>query len=380
MADNDFPLIRAYQQKGLDVTVLFELAPHMMNATLFHIKKQIPKTSIFCAKEYPELQEFERYIDLSKVYVSNRTVNTSRSLSFLKETWNIKRFISKGDYDLVHAINFLGSQRLGLYKRFYPWVTTVHDPLPHSDSGDRRKKDQLRTLLLSHSEGVVILNKNQKEEFCAKYQVPDEKVLVNSLGVYECLDLYRSVAIKKDPYNVLFFGNIRPYKGLEYLCEAMRLVRREVPQARLTIAGGGNLYFDIKPYQEEGFVDLQNRYIPVEGLSTLLDRAALCVCPYTDATQSGVIMTAFAKLLPVVATNVGGLEEMVEHGRFGLLTPPRDVESLAAAIVSLLKDQERLHQMSENIRLKYFEGEQSWGHIAEKYIAYYEKLIKQYKR
>ena len=81
MADNDFPLIRAYQQKGLDVTVLFELAPHMMNATLFHINKQKPKTSIFLAKEYPELQEFERYIDMSKVYVSNRTVNTSRSLS-----------------------------------------------------------------------------------------------------------------------------------------------------------------------------------------------------------------------------------------------------------------------------------------------------------
>ena len=379
MADNDIPLIRAYQQKGLDITVLFLLAPHQMNVTLFHIKKQVPKNAVIPATSYPELKVFDGYIDLKKVFVSNRTVSTSRSLSYYIETWNIRRFIAKGDYDLIHAINFLGRKRVGLYKQFKPWVTTVHDPLPHSDSGDLRKKNLARVLLLKHSDGVVLLNNKQKEEFCEKYQVPNEKVLVNKLGVYECMDLFPTDHVEKDPYNILFFGNIRPYKGLQYLCEAMRKVRTEVPQARLTVAGNGDLYFDINPYLEEGFVDLVNRYISMEELSMMLSRTSLCVCPYTDATQSGVIMTAYSKMVPVIASDVGGLSEMVENEKYGLLVPPCNVETLADAIISLLKNQTRLHQMSENIRNDYFVGNQSWSHIADNYIVFYKRLIDQYK-
>lgn len=65
----------------------------------------------------------------------------------------------------------------------------------------------------------------------------------------------------------------------------------------------------------------------------LLQNCALSVCPYTDATQSGVIMTSYSLCKPVVATNVGGLGEMVEEGKTGTLVPPKNVAALSDAIM-----------------------------------------------
>ena len=214
-----------FMAKGLDVTVLFELAPHMRKTTLFDIDSKIDKTEIVPAEEIPELKIYDGYLNLSQVYVSKRSISTSRSLAFYRQAWQMKRFIKKGRYDVVHAINFLGSARAFIYKCFSPWVTTVHDPIPHSDSKDRKKKDKTRVKLLSLSEGIVLLNGNQKDEFCEKYKVSQEKILLNRLGIYDCMNLFAPKDACRNPYNVLFFGNIRPYKGLEYLCKAMRKVK-----------------------------------------------------------------------------------------------------------------------------------------------------------
>ena len=64
--------------------------------------------------------------------------------------------------------------------------------------------------------------------------------------------------------NVLFFGRISPYKGIEYLCEAMMRVREHIPDATLTIAGNGNIYFDISPYEKQEWIDIQNKYISMQ--------------------------------------------------------------------------------------------------------------------
>lgn len=69
----------------------------------------------------------------------------------------------------------------------------------------------------------------------------------------------------------------------------MMKVKEQVPNATLTIAGGGKMYFDITPYEKQDWVEVINRYVGMEELSGLLQNSALTVCPYTDATQSGVI-------------------------------------------------------------------------------------------
>lgn len=112
-----------------------------------------------------------------------------------------------------------------------------------------------------------------------------------------------------------------------------------------------------------------------EELSELLQNSALTVCPYTVATQSGVIMTSYSLCKPVVATNVGGLGEMVDNQKTGLLVPPKDVDALADAIIALLNDDAKREEMADNIRNDYFVGDKSWKVIAEKYIEFYKTVL-----
>ena len=134
------------------------------------------------------------------------------------------------------------------------------------------------------------------------------------------------------------------------------------------------MYFDITPYQQQPWVKVLNRYIGMEELAGLLQDCAVTVCPYTDATQSGVIMTSYSLCKPVIATNVGGLSEMVEDGKTGLLVPPKDVDALADAIISLLKDRKKLDEMAMSIMNDYFVGDKSWKVIADRYVALYNKI------
>ena len=113
----------------------------------------------------------------------------------------------------------------------------------------------------------------------------------------------------------------------------------------------------------------------MEELAGLLQDCAITVCPYTDATQSGVVMTSYSLCKPVIATNVGGLSEMVEDGKTGLLVPPKDVDALADAIISLLEDRKKLDEMANSIRNDYFAGDKSWKVIADRYVAFYHKAI-----
>lgn len=374
-ADCDFPLVNALQKAGHDVTYLISLAPYSLKSTLFNIKAQVQENGIIPATCYPELKVYENYMDMSKVYIVNRTVKQNSSLQALMMTVKVAQFIRKGKFDIIHTDCMLGMWELLLYKLFRKkMVLTVHDPFMHSGEVSILEKINYR-IAARNVPAFVLLNKQQREKFSRTYHLNPNQILNNRLGVYDnVVSFVKSDAtVKKN--NVLFFGRISPYKGLEYLCKAMMKVKEQVPDATLTIAGGGKMYFDISSYEKKEWVKIINRYVGMEELAGLLQNCALTVCPYTDATQSGVIMTSFSLCKPVVATNVGGLGEMVEDGKTGLLVPPKDVDALANAIISLLKDNETLEQMAKNIKNDYFVGEKSWKAIADKYIEFYKTIV-----
>ncbi len=375
-ADCDFPLIKAFQQKGIDITVLFMLAPYSLRSTLFNINKQINKTAILPAISYPEIAWFGKYLNLDKVLVMNRIRSTRFSYSYLLETILLRRFIKNGNFDIVHFVEVFNIKRSGLYRLKKVLVSTVHDPVLHSDEKNYEKENRFRKAVLPLYNGFVLLNQNQKQSFTDYYGLFNKPILDNRLGVYECMRLFPTDQINRDPYNILFFGNIRPYKGLEYLCEAMKRVCKEIPRATLTIAGSGSFYFDISSYMKEAAIEIENRFITTSELATYLAKCSLCVCPYTDATQSGVIMTAFSMGVPVVATNVGGLSEMITHNENGILVPPKDSKALSEAIISILNNQERLSSFSNSIERDYYHGSKSWDSICDKYITFYQQLIK----
>ena len=114
----------------------------------------------------------------------------------------------------------------------------------------------------------------------------------------------------------------------------------------------------------------------MEELAELVQQCAISVCPYTDATQSGVIMTCYSLCKPVIATNVGGLGEMVEHGKTGFLVPAKDSDALADAVIKMLDSPSNRENMQQYIQDNYFKGEKSWKAIVKKYISFYTRPIK----
>ncbi len=146
-----------------------------------------------------------------------------------------------------------------------------------------------------------------------------------------------------DVPTLLFFGFVRPYKGLEYLIQALALVLKQM-QVRLLVVGefwSSSEFYEryARQFGVEHAITFVNRYVPNEELKFYFDQANVVVLPYISATQSGVVQLAFGFGKPVITTRVGGLHEVVHDGVNGLVVPPQDEEALANAIVRYFKEQ-----------------------------------------
>ena len=136
---------------------------------------------------------------------------------------------------------------------------------------------------------------------------------------------------------ILFFGFIRDYKGLDLLIKAMADERIKARGIKLLIAGEyyGNKEAYEQLIQEQGVSDsliLRTDYIPNEEVKYFFSAADLVVQPYKSATQSGISQLCYHFEKPMVVTNVGGLPEIVKHGKAGYVVPV-EVRAIADAIL-----------------------------------------------
>jgi glycosyltransferase involved in cell wall biosynthesis len=139
---------------------------------------------------------------------------------------------------------------------------------------------------------------------------------------------------------ILFFGFIRPYKGLEVLLRAMPEIHKRTG-AVLHVVGEpwGNLEeitAQLRRLENEGMVFSDLRYVPTEEIGAIFNSVQLAVLPYRSATGCGVAQLAFGAGKPVVASDVGGLRDAVRDGDNGLLVKPGDDAALAEAVSQAL--------------------------------------------
>ena len=284
----------------------------------------------------------------------------------------LARVLNQQYYDVVHLNGYRGSQ-LFLYAmlRRVGKVWSVHDPILHSGE-DKWQTRWAYSLFRFFRAQFILHNRQQLPEFIEKYNIKPARCHYVPLGPYEVFRLFENgQSVATEPHHVLFYGRISPYKGVEYLVEAAKIARQQLPDLHVTIAGQPNYAFDGDVSDKSLFTFIDN-YIPNETLAQLIQRAAVIVCPYTDATQSGVIMTAYAFDKPVIATAVGGLPEVVEDQKTGRLVPPRDASALADALVETLSNPEELKKMQENVVVLNQSGRFSWDQIAENTLNVYQ--------
>ncbi len=217
-------------------------------------------------------------------------------------------------------------------------LTILHNVIPH----ERRPGDILFTKFLFRFTDYFIAQSESVEKDLLRF-VPNAKYRRVALPMFSLFKerIPKQEAKKQlginDEKVILFFGYIRPYKGLHVLIDAMKIMKQKM-NLRLLVCG--EFYGDEEKYRAHmNAVGIEEKtmvisdYIPNENVHLYFSAADVVVQPYISATQSAIAQIAYFFSSPIIATNVGALPEVVIHEKSGLIVPPNDPQALADAIM-----------------------------------------------
>lgn len=365
LADCDLPLLHELHLMGEEVYYFLQMSDSSRRATMIDVAAMKPEGGVYKAAEFKELHFLGDYLPLNRIYVVNMPKPKDFDLQSMKAVSRFYRKLKQDQFDVIHLTSPLRYGSFLLYMLRHKMVLTMHDPVPHSS--DLKMLNILhRKMAFCCVDRFIVLSKSLKDEFISRYRLEKKQVFLSRLGIYNHLIKASCASLDLPKHFVLYVGSINPHKGIRYLCEAIEHLQHSNPDIVAVIAGRGTFDFDIDYYVKKGIVRLINRFVTTAELATLIRASQMVCCPYIDATQSGVVMSAFALDKPVLATQVGALHEMIEYSRHGLLVPPASAEALAEGIQHMLKPFE-LERMSKNIHEDYANGNRSWHEIAKQH-------------
>jgi glycosyltransferase involved in cell wall biosynthesis len=248
-----------------------------------------------------------------------------------------------------------------------PLVLTAHDVLPREPRPGQRAAQRR---LYARVDAVVVHSEHGRGRLVDGLGVPADKVEVIPHGVLRPpgdAGLPPELAAVDGPV-VLFFGLLRPYKGLDVLLEAWR----GIDGAELWVVGMPRM--DTAPLRAAAppGVRFVERFLPDAQVGALFRRADLAVLPYREIDQSGVLFTALGAGTPLVLSAVGGFPEVAAAGAAELVAPG-DPAALHAAIARLLADPGARERLAAGARRAAAER-YGWEAIAARHLALYARL------
>ncbi len=226
------------------------------------------------------------------------------------------------------------------------YVSVIHDAEPHP--GDSRTLHRIvHDREIAAADRIITLSAHARDRLAERR--PEGRTRIDTVphGVFGHDTVAEPRAFPEQrPFRLLFFGRIRPYKGIDLLLGAFRVLRRQRKDVVLHLAGDG----DMEPYRTEietlDGLSLDHRWIADDEITSLMQTHDLLILPYREASQSGVLAFAAGAALPAVATPVGGLPEQIVSGRNGMIAETTTAEALADAINRLLDNPELYQQCS----------------------------------
>jgi glycosyltransferase involved in cell wall biosynthesis len=285
------------------------------------------------------------------------------------------RVVARAEADVVH-FQWLDLQWLDAWLLpARPTVLTAHDLLPREprpgQAAAQRRLYQAVDAIVAHSE-------YGRAQLVDRLGVAPDKVRVIPHGAFEHLTRQPGELPLPDPLRsidapvVLFFGLLRPYKGLEVLLEAWR----GIADAELWIVGHPRMALGPLRAAADDTVRFVARFVSDLELPAFFRRADLVVLPYTRTErfdQSGVLATALAFGKPVVVSDIGGFGEVAAAGGARLVAPG-EAGALRATLNELLEDPAARAALAEGARRAAI-GPFSWDEAARRTVALYEALL-----
>lgn len=205
------------------------------------------------------------------------------------------------------------------------------------------------------------------------------KAFVVPLGVMETFASFASYGLHGDGRaKVVFFGRLTPRKGVDVFVQAARYASQRTTNVDFVVAGRpvrGTIPPSSTGLQNGCQLIVRADYLDPHSLAALIAESTVVVAPYLDARQSGVVLTAYAFRVPVIASRVGGLAEQVVDGVTGMLVPPGDAASLADAILAALADPGWRKRAAQEIERRSDVGCLSWRSSARSTLRVYADAL-----
>jgi glycosyltransferase involved in cell wall biosynthesis len=271
--------------------------------------------------------------------------------------------------DVVH-FQWLSVQQLDgwLLPRGRPLVLTAHDVLPREGSARRRAAQRA---LYQRFDAVVAHSQHGRARLIDEVGVDARRVHVIPHGAFAHLAEQPETPppFATDKRVVLFFGLMRPYKGIDVLLDAWR----GIDDAELWIVGMPRMDISSLRASAPPGVRFVPRFITDEQLPPYFRRADLVVLPYREIEQSGVLFTALAFGKPLLVSDVGGFAEVAAAGAARAVAPG-DAAALHDALVELLADPAALARLARGA-VQATRGDYGWKAIAERTLALYRQLL-----
>lgn len=323
-----------------ELFVLIEVSPESMQSTVVNLSSlQAFQTIETCDKllgqgYWDKISPYFKGVNEVKFIVHHSP--KSLSLESFKSASVVGKYIKKIVPDIVY-FDSISTRSIGIlpFIMDYPMFIAVHDPVPHS--GEQSwKKLLLRKIYYPFANGFFFYSnfaKQQFEHYFSSYQQVKFQLYFQPFTIIKQLANIESC---KHDY-IFFFGRMSPYKGIDLLIEAIPLVLKSFPNEHFLLVGANDGYVpssDILASIKD-HITIDNRYQSTSDLALQIQNAKFIVCPYRDATQSGVLMTANALGKMVIASNVGAFPEYIEDEVNGLLMEPK-AESIAKKIIYAL--------------------------------------------
>ena len=245
-------------------------------------------------------------------------------------------------YPMDHSWTIL----LNIMFRRYKKVLTIHDVVAHLGEGNF-VGEIMSKITLKQCDQFIILSRVFLEKM-ANLGVDLNVVTMIPHGIF---DYYNTRAGNQSEKvfqkRLLFFGRISEYKGIGVLLSAFKLIKEREPEATLLVVGSGDMRPHEKNIEVLSGVEVVNRWIADEEVEDFFAKGDILIVPYIDASQSGVILTAYGFSMPVISSDIGGLSEQIVEGKSGVLVEPGNVEALANACVQMLGNPKQVKAMGD---------------------------------
>jgi len=247
------------------------------------------------------------------------------------------------------------------------------------------------------SDHILVHTEKMKRELLSDFDIQESKVSVIPFGINNTvpntalttLEAKKQLGVSSSDKTVLFFGNIAPYKGLEYLVAAFTEIAKKDVGYRLIIVGkpkGSEDYW--KQIQQtiarSGIGDRvieKIEYVPDETTELYFKAADVLILPYTYVFQSGVLFLGYSFGLPVIAADVGTLKEDIIEGKTGFTFRPQDSSDLARVICQYFDSELFRNLESQRRAIKEYANERySWSKVAATTSIVYSTLLSSYHR